>query len=66
MRGRQITSLAQLVQAAQEKKAVMGNHGLFPAHRPYMPAAFIASMQGLTIHQVMLAGMWLYEKEPKK
>ena len=66
MRGRQVTSLSKLVQASLEKKAVTGTHGLFPEHRPYMPASFIASMQGFTIHRVIVAGLWIYEKEAKK
>ena len=64
MRGRQITSLSQLVQASLERKAVTGTHGLL--HRPYIPASFIASMPGFTIHRVIVAGLWIYEKEAKK
>ncbi len=66
MKGIQITSLSQLVTAAREKKAVTGNHGLFPLHRPYMPASFIASMQGMTIHRIMLSGLWIYEGKRKE
>ncbi len=63
MRGRQITSLSQLVQASLEKRAVIGNS---PVVWHYQPAAWIICMQAIRVHWLIVAGLWIYEKEAKK
>lgn len=60
MKPTQITSLKQLVQAADDKKAVYcPSH---PAYRNRIPAAFVQNLQGRTIQQLLDAGLYLYRR----
>lgn len=59
---KQITTLAELAQAAQEGRAVTCE-GMI---RHHMAAAFMYRMSGIQIQRYLTHGVFLYEKQPKK
>ncbi len=54
---KRITSLAELMQAALDRKAVTAGM-VFKR----TPAAFIINLQGTVIHRLIQSGMFIYEK----
>lgn len=57
-RGARIWSLKQLMNAAQWKRAVIGNSTFVT--RP-QPAAFIVSMQARIVYKLLQDGLWFYK-----
>jgi len=62
MKGEQITSLAMLARAADQKRAVIGAM----SHRPesHLPAIFVLNMSGWKLHIMIRDGLYLCGKRP--
>jgi hypothetical protein len=61
---KKILSLADLIQARQQKKAVV-----CPTSRSflkYMPAAFVSHFSGEIIHRLISDGLWIYSGKQQK
>jgi hypothetical protein len=56
---KQIKTLAQLIKARENKRAVICDAYCFCKPRP---AAFMANLSGEILHRLMTAGMWIYDK----
>lgn len=58
-----ITTLAELIAARQQKRAVTCPSS--PNFKGPLPAAFMANLTGEVLHRLMTDGMWLYTKQQK-
>ena len=62
MKGKQITSLKELIAEAKAKRSIVADWRCFGPHRR-LPAAFIVNWQGTIIQRLLDEGAWLYEKD---
>lgn len=62
--GEQIRTLADLIAAREQKKAVLCPSA--PYFRQPVPAAWLANMSGEQLFRLISQGMWTYVSKPKK
>jgi hypothetical protein len=59
-KGARVKSLKQLYKLAVMKKAVVCDYFIKPDK--HIPAAFVVSMQGITIHRMIERGLFIYKR----
>lgn len=62
---KRITTLAQLAKAVEEKRSVVGKHGMFE-RKGHLPAAWVMNLSGAFLHDLMYRGLFIYTKSTSK
>ena len=63
MKGKRIRTLAALIKARSERRAVTWDYGSGVSVRP---AAWMLNLPGEILHRLMKSGMWTYRAKSKR